>query len=173
MDRHGSSANGTPEPDECCPKCFDRQRIDRGSGGAYHVRFAVKAAKRAYMEKEKLEHFRKLLEARRIQLRESVARTEEDGRAAQAADTAQDIADHASSSYQKEFLFAQSSSERRLLQMVERALSRISEGAYGECEQCGSEINERRLEAVPWARHCIACQEKLERGELEQPARER
>jgi DnaK suppressor protein len=46
------------------------------------------------------------------------------------------------------------------------------EGSYGECELCGKEINERRLEAVPWARHCIACQEKLERGELEQPAME-
>ena len=44
--------------------------------------------------------------------------------------------------------------------MVEHALSNIAEGIYGECEQCGNEINERRLEAVPWARHCIACQEK-------------
>jgi RNA polymerase-binding transcription factor len=125
------------------------------------------------MEKEKVEHYRKLLEARRVQLRQSVARTEEDGRAAQTVDSAQDIADHASSSYQKEFLFAQSSSERRLLQMVERALFNINEGTYGECEQCGNAINERRLEAVPWARHCIACQEKLERGELEQSSRER
>ncbi len=124
------------------------------------------------MEKEKLEEYRKLLEARRVQLRESVARTEEDGRAAQTTDSAQDIADHASSSYQKEFLFAQSNNERRLLQMVERALFRISEGAYGECEQCGNEINERRLEAVPWARHCIACQERLERGELQQQGRQ-
>jgi RNA polymerase-binding transcription factor len=125
------------------------------------------------MEKDKLEHYRKLLEARRVQLRQSVARTEEDGRAAQTADSAQDIADHASSSYQKEFLFAQSSSERRLLQMVERALFNINEGTYAECEQCGDAINERRLEAVPWARHCIACQEKLERGELEQSSRQR
>jgi RNA polymerase-binding transcription factor len=105
-------------------------------------------------------------------LRQSVQRTEEDGRAAHDTDSAQDVADRASGTYQKEFLFAQSNNERRLLQMVERALFTIGEGTYGECEHCGNEINERRLEAVPWARHCIACQERLERGEL-QPAQER
>jgi DnaK suppressor protein len=124
------------------------------------------------MEKQKLEHYRKVLETRRLNLRESVARSEEDGRAAQMTDSAQDIADRAASSYQKEFLFARSNSDRQFLQMVERALSNISEGTYGECEQCGNEINERRLEAVPWARHCIACQEKQERGELEQQPQE-
>jgi DnaK suppressor protein len=124
------------------------------------------------MEKEKLEHYRTLLETKRAHLRESVARSEEDGRAAQTPDSAQDIADRASSSYQKEFLFAQSNNDRQFLQMVERALSNIAIGSYGECEQCGNEINQRRLDAVPWARHCIVCQEKQERGELEQPAPE-
>ena len=124
------------------------------------------------MDKGKLDHFRNLLENRRLNLRASVARTEEDGRAAQSTDSAQDIADRASSSYQKEFLFARSNNDRQFLQMVEHALSNIAEGVYGECEHCGNEINQRRLEAVPWARHCISCQEKLERGELEQQAQE-
>jgi len=124
------------------------------------------------MDYQKLEHYRKLLETRRINLRASVTRTEEDGRAAHSSDSAQDIADRASSSYQKEFLFARSNNDRQFLRMVEHALSNIAEGVYGECENCGNEINERRLEAVPWARHCIGCQEKLERGELEQQAQE-
>jgi DnaK suppressor protein len=120
------------------------------------------------MDPQKLEHYRKLLESRRHNLRESVARTEEDGRAAHGTDSVEDIVDRASSSYQKEFLFARSNNDRQFLRMVEHALSNIPEGIYGECEQCGNEINEQRLEAVPWARHCIGCQEKLERGELEQ-----
>jgi DnaK suppressor protein len=124
------------------------------------------------MDKQRLEHYRNLLETRRHNLRQSVARTEEDGRAAQETDSAQDVVDRASSSYQKEFLFARSNNDRQFLQMVEHALSNISEGIYGECEQCGNEINEQRLEAVPWARHCIACQERLERGELEQQTQE-
>jgi DnaK suppressor protein len=119
------------------------------------------------MDKKKLETFKKRLEDRQRELRQNVTRTEQDGRAAD-MDTAQDIADRASSSYQKEFLFHQSSSERQTLQMVEGALSRIREGTFGECISCGNEINPKRLEAVPWTRYCIACQEKLEKGQLEQ-----
>lgn len=119
------------------------------------------------MEKKRLETFKKRLEDRQQELRKNVSRTEQDGRAAD-TDTAQDIADRAASSYNKEFLFHQSNNERQLLQMVEGALSRIHEGTFGQCISCGSEINPKRLEAVPWTRHCIACQERLEQGELEQ-----
>lgn len=119
------------------------------------------------MEKKKLEGFKKRLEERQSALRKTVSRTEEDGRIAD-QETAQDIADRAASSYTKEFLFSQSSNERQLLQMVETALQRIREGSFGECVSCGNEINAKRLEAVPWTRYCIACQEKMEKGELEQ-----
>jgi len=118
------------------------------------------------MEKKKLDTFKKRLEERQIALRRAVSRTEEDGRIAD-QDTAQDIADRAASSYTKEFLFSQSNNDRQLLQMVETALQRIREGAFGECVSCGNEINAKRLEAVPWTRYCIACQEKLEKGQLE------
>ena len=81
------------------------------------------------------------------------------------------IADKAANSYNKEFLFHQSNNERQLLQMVEGALSRIREGNFGECIHCGKEINAKRLEAVPWTRHCIECQEKIEQGLLEEAPR--
>ena len=119
------------------------------------------------MDKKKLETFKKRLEERQQILRKAVSRTEEDGRIAD-QDTAQDIADRAASSYTKEFLFAQSNNDRQLLAMVESALQRIREGEFGECVNCGNEINPKRLEAVPWTRYCIACQEKLENGQLEQ-----
>src|SRR6201993_4394025 len=119
------------------------------------------------MDKKKLEAFRKRLETRQQELRRTVNRNQADGRSAD-QDTAQDIADRAASSYTKEFLFSQSNNDRQLLQMVETALQRIREGEFGECVNCGNEINAKRLEAVPWTRYCIACQEKLERGELEE-----
>jgi DnaK suppressor protein len=122
------------------------------------------------MDKKKLEFFKKKLEERQQQLRRNVMRTEQDGRNAADLDSAQDVADRAASSYNKEFLFHQSNSERQLLQMVEGALSRVREGTYGECISCGREINTKRLEAVPWTRHCIECQEKLEKGILEESA---
>jgi DnaK suppressor protein len=118
------------------------------------------------MDKKRLESYKKRLEDRQRELRQNVSRTEQDGRAAD-MDTAQDIADRASSSYTKEFLFHQSSNERQTLQMVEGALSRIREGTFGECISCGNEINSKRLDAVPWTRYCIECQEKLEQGVLE------
>ena len=121
------------------------------------------------MEKKKLDYFKKRLETRQQELRRMVSRTEQDGRTTD-DDSAQDIADRAASSYTKEFLFHQSNNERQLLQMVEGALSRIREGNFGECISCGKEINAKRLEAVPWTRHCIECQEKLEQGLLEEEA---
>jgi len=119
------------------------------------------------MDKKKLDTFKKRLEERQQSLRKMVSRTEEDGRIAD-QDSAQDIADRAASSYTKEFLFSQSNNDRQLLQMVESALTRIREGSFGECINCGNEINPKRLEAVPWTRFCIACQEKKEKGELEE-----
>ena len=122
------------------------------------------------MDKKKIEYFKKRLETRQQDLRRMVSRTEQDGRTVD-EDSAQDIADRAASSYNKEFLFHQSNNDRQLLHMVETALLRIREGSFGECIACGKEINSKRLEAVPWTRHCIECQEKLEQGILEEAPR--
>jgi DnaK suppressor protein len=148
--------------------------------GAYHQRLPERrtranrrgrrAVKSLSMEKKKLDAFKKRLEARQQELRRMVSRTEQDGRTVD-DDSAQDIADRAASSYTKEFLFHQSNNDRQLLQMVENALSRIREGTFGECISCGKDINAKRLEAVPWTRHCIECQEKLEQGRLEEASK--
>ena len=122
------------------------------------------------MDKKKLDYFRKRLESRQQELRRTVSRTEQDGRSVDEG-SAQDIADRAASSYTKEFLFHQSNNDRQLLAMVESALERMRQGSFGECISCGKEINVKRLEAVPWTRHCIECQEKLEKGILEEAQR--
>lgn len=119
------------------------------------------------MEKKKVEQYKKKLEERQQDLRRVVSRNVQDGRDAD-QETAQDIADKAASSYTKEFLFSQSNNERQLLALVEDALGRIREGTFGECVSCGNDMNPKRLEAVPWARYCIACQEKMEKGQLEE-----
>jgi DnaK suppressor protein len=121
------------------------------------------------MDKKKTDYFKKRLETRQQELRRMVSRTEQDGRTVDDEST-QDIADRAASSYNKEFLFHQSNNDRQLLQMVELALGRMREGNFGECISCAKEINMKRLEAVPWTRHCIECQEKLEKGMLEEEA---
>ncbi len=128
------------------------------------------AANSSVMEKKKLDQFKKRLETRQQELRRTVSRTEQDGRSADDEAT-QDIADRAASSYNKEFLFSQSNNDRQLLMLVDSALARLREGSFGECVSCGKEINSKRLEAVPWTRHCIECQEKLEQGILEETSR--
>lgn len=51
----------------------------------------------------------------------------------------------------------------RLLRDVRAAQERIRRGSYGLCLECDEEISERRLQAVPQARHCLACQERMDR----------
>ena len=47
---------------------------------------------------------------------------------------------------------------------MDDALARIREDAFGECISCHEELQQKRLEAVPWTRYCITCQEKKEKG---------
>ena len=46
-----------------------------------------------------------------------------------------------------------------LLREVRNAVRRIEKGEYGPCQECGEEINPKRLAAVPWAALCLRCQE--------------
>lgn len=50
------------------------------------------------------------------------------------------------------------------LDLVDAALARLDANAYGACLRCGQRIASARLEALPWAAHCIACQAELDRG---------
>ena len=82
------------------------------------------------------------------------------------AEATQDPADMAANAYTKELLMSMSTNDRQLLQSIDTALERIGDGDYGKCANCGQPIQEKRLEAVPWARHCIRCQDMIERGQL-------
>ncbi|HVW75977.1 MAG TPA: TraR/DksA family transcriptional regulator [Alloacidobacterium sp.] len=86
-------------------------------------------------------------------------------------DDAQDVADQAVSSYQKELLFTQGTNGHSQIGLIRLALERIREGGYGECINCGTMIGAKRLEALPWTPYCIDCQEKIENGEIEDPVR--
>jgi len=117
------------------------------------------------MDKRKSEVFKKKLLAKQEELLRLVTKSEQDGREADEEAT-QDVADKAANSYTKEFLFHQSDDSRRMLQLVNEALERIRTSSFGLCVACQEEVQPKRLEAVPWARHCIECQEKQEQGLL-------
>ena len=84
-----------------------------------------------------------------------------------ADDGTEDIVDRANNAYNRELMFSLSDSERLTLLQIENALRRMDDGAYGRCTNCGQSIHVLRLEAVPWARFCIDCQELAEKGLLE------
>ena len=50
------------------------------------------------------------------------------------------------------------------LELVDAALARIANGSFGTCLRCGKAIAAERLEALPWAGHCIECQRIIDRG---------
>ena len=50
------------------------------------------------------------------------------------------------------------------LETVDAALTRLDAGTYGACVRCGRPIAPGRLEALPWAAHCIDCQRIVGRG---------
>lgn len=78
------------------------------------------------------------------------------------SNSAQDIADRSVLSMSKESLFERTSQQSIVLRMVEEALGRISDGSFGVCMSCGDDISTPRLEALPWTRYCLRCQETLE-----------
>ena len=79
-------------------------------------------------------------------------------------DGTEDIVDRANNSYNREFMFALSDTERQMLLEIEEALRRLDGGQYGTCLNCSDDIPKARLRAVPWARYCIDCQEQAEQG---------
>ena len=119
------------------------------------------------MEKKDLKQFRNRLDQRQQDLKHVLLQTQEAGRTVDAESSA-DMSDRATNSYTKELLFSQGHNERQLLNMVQEALYRVETGNFGECLSCGKEITSKRLEAVPWARYCIVCQEQMERRRIEE-----
>jgi len=52
----------------------------------------------------------------------------------------------------------------RMLKDIDRSLRQLDEGTYGLCDGCGEEISSNRLQALPWARYCLTCQELRSRN---------
>lgn len=124
------------------------------------------------LKKRARERFIALLEERRNTLLSHSQRTAEEGRDVQ-PEGGEDYVDDAVSHYTREFLLSLSDHGRRQLMEVEQALVRLREGTFGDCLMCGEEIGERRIEAIPWAKYCVNCQELAEKEEMAERWNER
>jgi len=79
-----------------------------------------------------------------------------------------DPVDLAVRNYSKNVMLAVSENDSRQIILINEALERIEDEEYGTCQNCEKEINPKRLDAIPWARYCLNCQELVEQGLLEE-----
>jgi DnaK suppressor protein len=117
------------------------------------------------MNKRQLQRYRKELLAKRDELLDlvrSARASEQDGGGKEAPD----LGDRALSTVIRDLSYQLSSAERNILRGVDDALDRMDKDEYGVCTECGKKMQPGRLDAVPWARHCIECQELHDRGEI-------
>jgi DnaK suppressor protein len=76
------------------------------------------------------------------------------------------MADAGSDNFEQEFALDLMDSEKKMLVEINDALRRIEDGVFGVCEGNGESISKARLNAIPWARFCVACAELNEKGQL-------
>jgi DnaK suppressor protein len=130
-----------------------------------HKHFPSYAPKKgeAYMSAKQLAHFRKILDALKLELADDIDRT---------VHTMQDEAtvfadpnDRASQESDIALELRNRDRERKLIKKIDESIARIENGEYGYCDSCGVEIGLKRLEARPTATLCIDCKELEERRE--------
>jgi DnaK suppressor protein len=86
-------------------------------------------------------------------------------------ESAMDVGDQSLMDLDRELGISLMEMRNKRRQLIDDALARLEDGTYGLCDECGVEINEKRLAAVPFAKLCVACQsqqeliEKIEKGE--------
>ena len=117
------------------------------------------------MDKHLLLQFKRGLQEQQRDLSEAIEKIEEEIRDP-ADPVTRDPIDLACFTASKESLFMSASQNRSRLQMIESALERIKDGSFGICVDCEGPIRLKRLQALPWASHCIECQEQSEVGTL-------
>ena len=114
------------------------------------------------MTKSELNKYRNVLEAKQAELVQLVRNR--DGIAIEKSPDALDEVQHAA---ERELAIRNLDRESNLLRNVKGALARIADGSYGVCLHCDEDIKTKRLDAVPWTKYCISCQEAADRHEFE------
>ena len=70
-------------------------------------------------------------------------------------------------SHEQWIFLNRNSIDTMLLREIQESLLRMDAGSYGLCLECDESISQKRLQAIPWARHCVPCQEDLAAQEAE------
>jgi DnaK suppressor protein len=114
------------------------------------------------MNKTDLERYKAVLEAKRAELSAGLRNREDI-----AIEKTPDALDEVQLAGERELAIRNLDRESNLLRNVNGALARVADGSYGICMHCDEEIKPKRIDAVPWTKYCIKCQEAADRQEFD------
>ena len=145
------------------------------------LRKKVRKKRTSTLTASELQRYRQLLIERLKEILGSVSHIESGALKTSRQDSAGDLssmpihmADIGSDNYEQEFALGLMDSERKIVQEIYEALSRIENGTYGICEGTGEPIPKKRLDGIPWTRYCVKYAEMVEKGLVfvEEPSHE-
>ncbi|HUP04781.1 MAG TPA: TraR/DksA family transcriptional regulator [Bryobacteraceae bacterium] len=114
------------------------------------------------MNRTDLEKYKAMLEAKRNELSAGLRNREDI-----AIEKTPDALDEVQLAGERELAIRNLDRGSNLLHDVRGALARVADGSYGVCMHCEEDIKPKRLDAVPWTKYCIRCQEAADRHEFE------
>jgi DnaK suppressor protein len=114
------------------------------------------------MTQTELNKYKAVLEAKKAELSAGLRNREDI-----AIEKTPDAIDEVQLAGERELAIRNLDRESSLLRNVKGGLARIADGSYGVCMHCEEDIKPKRLDAVPWTKYCIKCQEAADRNEFE------
>ena len=114
------------------------------------------------MTQTELNKYKAMLEAKQAELSAGLRNREDI-----AIEKTPDAIDEVQLAGERELAIRNLDRESNLLRNVKGALVRVADGSYGVCMHCEEDIKAKRLDAVPWTKYCIKCQEAADRHEFE------
>src|SRR5579864_2881166 len=114
------------------------------------------------MNKTELEKYKAVLEAKQAELSRGLRNRDDI-----AIEKTPDALDEVQLAGERELAIRNLDRESNLLRHVRGALARVADGSYGICMHCEEDIKPKRLDAVPWTKYCIRCQEAADRQEFD------
>src|SRR5690348_4877215 len=108
----------------------------------------------------KLATYRKMLEQKAQDVRRSMS-AQKAAQVVARLDVPSDEGDLSQQHHEEWIFLNRNTIDMKLLREIADALHRMEQGSYGTCMECEEPISVKRLDAVPWARYCVKCQEEI------------
>ncbi|OPJ62394.1 TraR/DksA C4-type zinc finger protein [Clostridium oryzae] len=120
------------------------------------------------MDRERLTYYKDKLIKEKKRVNEAIEQLNDNDMTKYNVDIASELSfydnhpsDIATETFQVEMGRSLEANETSMLDKINDALKAIDEGSYGKCKKCGKDIEEERLEALPYAENCIRCQQTI------------